>query len=160
MSRPFSVTLDWKGKYAFSVDFAQDGVPPLRTDESPPLGDGEGPSPASLLAAAVGNCMAASFRYCLDRAGVELLGLQTTVEGTIVRNERGRLRIGELRVRLEPRVDPANCEGLDRCIETFEDFCIVGESVRKGIDVEVEVAARGQVVASVGPTDSDEPLMS
>jgi hypothetical protein len=29
--------------------------------------------------------------------------------------------------------------GVGRCLDLFEDFCIVTESVRKGIDVQVKV---------------------
>jgi hypothetical protein len=40
---------------------------------------------------------------------------------------------------------------MGRCLEMFEDFCIVGQSVRQGIDVGVEVAAaHGQPVESGG----------
>jgi organic hydroperoxide reductase OsmC/OhrA len=66
-------------------------------------------------------------------------GLRTEVEGTFVRNERGRMRIGEIRVTLAPEVTPEQRERMGRCLELFEDFCIVTESVRHGIKVEVAV---------------------
>lgn len=150
MQQEFSITLDWREGYEFSVDFEQEGVPDLLTDEPPPLGEGGGPNPARLLAAAVGNCMSASLKFCLDRAHLELEDLKTTVDGTIVRNERGRLRIGSLRVRLEPTLDPADLERIGRCLEVFEDFCIVGQSVRQGIDVAVEVNPRAATAAAAG----------
>ena len=150
MQQEFSITLDWREGYEFSVDFEQEGVPDLLTDEPPPLGEGGGPNPARLLAAAVGNCMSASLKFCLDRAHLELEDLKTTVDGTIVRNERGRLRIGSLRVRLEPTLDPADLERIGRCLEVFEDFCIVGQSVRQGIDVAVEVNPRAATAVAAG----------
>jgi organic hydroperoxide reductase OsmC/OhrA len=142
MQQDFSITLDWQQHgYQFSVDFEQDGVPTLLTDEPPPLGEGAGPNPARMLAAAVGNCMSASLKFCLDRAHIEVLDMSARVEGTMIRNERGRLRIGSMRVRLEPVVDPADVERMRRCLDMFEDFCIVGQSVRDGIDMSVDVAA-------------------
>src|SRR5579884_2834738 len=66
-------------------------------------------------------------------------GLRTTVAGTLVRNERGRLRVGEIRVRLAPAVAPEARERIGRCLELFEDFCVVTESVRRGLPVAVEV---------------------
>jgi uncharacterized OsmC-like protein len=141
MSRDFAITLDWWDGYEFSVDFHQEGVADLTTDEAPPIGNGAGPSPTRLLAAAVGNCMSASLIYCLDRAGIHLEGMRTTVEGSIVRNERGRLRVESLRVRIEPGIDAKDLHRIDHCLDVFEDFCTVGESVRRGIDVSVEVAA-------------------
>jgi organic hydroperoxide reductase OsmC/OhrA len=139
MTQPFRIALDWQGGYEFTVDFAQPGVPALTTDEPVPLGEGAGPNPARLLAAAVGNCMSASLRFCLARAKIELLDLKTTVDGTIVRNEHGRLRIGSLQVHLQPTVDPDDIERMRGCFEGFEDFCIVGQSVRQGIEIGVEV---------------------
>jgi organic hydroperoxide reductase OsmC/OhrA len=65
--------------------------------------------------------------------------LRTTVEGTLVRNERGRLRIGGLRVRLAPEVTAEQRGRMGRCLDLFQDFCIVTESVREGITVDVEV---------------------
>lgn len=142
MQEEFSIALEWKGGYEFSVDFEQEGVPALLTDEPPPLGGGWGPNPARLLAAAVGNCMGASLRHCLGRSRVELLDLRARVEGTLARNERGRLRIGGLRVRLEPTIAPGDVERVGRCLELFEEFCIVGQSVRQGIELSVDVAPR------------------
>lgn len=150
MQQDFSITLDWQEGYEFSVDFGLEGVPDLVTDEPPPLGEGHGPNPARVLAAAVGNCMSASLKFCLDRAHLELEDLKTTVDGTIVRNEAGRLRVGSLRVRLEPTLEPADLERIGRCVEVFEDFCIVGQSVRQGIDVAVEVTPRAATEVAAG----------
>lgn len=130
----FALSLTLQDGYAFTVDF-DGGEPPLLVDERPPLGQGRGPNPARLLAAAVGSCLGASLLFCLRKARAEVAGLRTTVEGTIVRNDRGRLRIGALRVRLVPDASiPA------RCLELFEDFCIVTQSVRQGIEIDVQIA--------------------
>jgi organic hydroperoxide reductase OsmC/OhrA len=141
MEQEFAVTLDWREGFQFAVDFEQDGVAPLLTDEPQPLGLGAGPNPTRMLAAAVGNCMSASLKFCLDRAHIEVLDMKTHVTGTIVRNERGRMRIGSLQVRLEPVVAPADVERMSRCIGMFEDFCTVGRSVQEGIELVVDVAA-------------------
>jgi|SRR5690625_3127689 len=139
VEQEFAITLDWRGGYEFTVDFELDGVPPLLTDESPPLGEGVGPSPARLLAAAVGNCMSASLKFCLDKARVEVREMKTRVVGTMERNERGRLRIGSLRVVLEPEVASEELSRIGRCLDVFEDFCIVGQSVSEGIPLKVSV---------------------
>lgn len=136
----FSVDLTLEQGYEFSVDFHLAGVPELRVDEPAPLGQSAGPNAARLLAAAVGNCLAASLAYCLQRSRTPLKRLRTTVDGTLVRNAKGRLRIGGLHVRLEPELETEGAEKLSRCLELFEDFCLVTQSVRTGIEVEVEVA--------------------
>lgn len=137
----FALALTLREGYEFSVDFEQQGVPPLLVDEPPPLGAGGGPHAARLLAAAIGHCLSASLLYCLRKSRVEAQGMQTTVEGTIVRNERGRFRIGAIRVKLAPDIAPEQRERMSRCLGLFEDFCIVTESVRHGVQVDVEVEA-------------------
>jgi uncharacterized OsmC-like protein len=139
--RPFDVTLDQDGGYQFTIDFAQPGVAPLVVDESAPLGSGNGPNPARVLAAAVGHCLGASLLFCLNKARVPVDGLSVHVHGEMVRNEKGRLRIGRLSVQLRPEVSRDDQDRLGRCNELFEDFCIVTESVRHGIDVDVAIEA-------------------
>ena len=137
----FSLTI--QSMYGFSqvVDFKLQGVPLLVTDEPLPLGKGRGPNPAQLLAAAVGSCLAAGLTFCLRKARIDVGGLRTKVEGTLVRNAAGRLRVGSLRVRLSPEVYPEDRDRLERCSALFEDFCLVTQSVREGIDIEVAVEA-------------------
>ena len=152
MQQEFSITLDLQRDYQFTVDFELEGVADLLTDEPPPLGEGAGPNPARLLAAAVGNCMSASLKFCLSRSRIEVLDMKAVVEGTMVRNERGRFRVGSMRVRIEPVVAPDDVERMSRCLEMFEDFCIVGQSVRDGIDIAVEVAPNP--AATAGAADA------
>jgi putative phosphoribosyl transferase len=134
----FTLTLSRQQGYQFAADFGAEGVPPLVLDEPPPLGTGTGPNPTRVLAAAIGNCLSASLLYCLEKARVPVSDFGATVEGELVRNPQGRLRIGGIRVTLAPVIgaDPARIE---RCRALFEDFCIVTQSVRDGIDVEVDV---------------------
>jgi uncharacterized OsmC-like protein len=136
----FTVTLTLHQDYAFEADLGLPGLIPLRVDESPPLGAGQGPSPVRLLAVAVGHCLGASALFCLRKARVDVRALGVTVDVRLARNERGRLRIGGIRVALAPRVAPADAGRMGRCLEIFEDFCVVTQSVRDGIDVKVEVA--------------------
>lgn len=134
-----SVTLDLQGGYRFLAYFDQEGFPPLLMDEPEPLGQGAGPSAARLLAAAVGNCLSASALYCLRRARIEVHGMRTNVSASLERNDAGRLRVRGIRVLIEPVVDDAQHDRMRRCLELFEDFCVVTQSVRSGIDVEVTV---------------------
>ena len=135
----FALTLTLQGGYAFTVDFGQEGVDDLMVDEPPPFGAGRGPNAARLLAAAVGHCLGASLLFCLRRSRIPVKQLRVTVAGTLVRNERGRLRIGEIRVSLAPDITPEDRDRIGRCLDVFEDYCIVTESVRQGIPVTVAV---------------------
>lgn len=135
----FEVTLTRERGMQFSVEFAGLGLPPLTVDESPPVGGGTGPNPARLLAAAVGHCLSASLLFCFAKSRIPVAEFRTAVKGTLVRNERGRWRIRALSVRLEPTVAEPDRERAARCLELFEDFCVVTQSVRDGIPVEVRV---------------------
>lgn len=135
----FALTLTLGNGFEFVADFQQPGVPELVLDEPPPLGGGRGPNAARVLAAAVGNCLGASLLLCLRKARIDVQDLRVRVEGAFARNDRGRLRIGSLSVTLEPGILAEQRERIGRCLEIFEDFCIVTESVRQGIDVQVRV---------------------
>ena len=143
----FEVTLDRVEGFAFDADFGMPGMPSLRLDEPPPLGYGDGPNAARVLAVAVANCLSASALYCLQRAHVPVKGMHTTASGTMVRNEQGRMRIGAISVRIEPEVDPADVSRMQRCLEIFEDYCVVTQSVRGGTAVNVSVEVPEAAVA-------------
>jgi organic hydroperoxide reductase OsmC/OhrA len=114
-------------------------------DEPPPLGEGSGPNAAAVLAAAVGDCLSASFAFCLRKVRLEPLDLTTNVVAHVARNEQGRYRVSSIDVELVPEVQEHEAARLDRCERLFEDFCMVTESVRRGIPVNVKVAARAEV---------------
>jgi uncharacterized OsmC-like protein len=137
----FEITLTHDGGYAFDVDFQDGSGTTLHVDEPIPLGEGSGPNAARVLASAIGHCLSASLLFCLAKARIEVHDVRTTVTGSLTRNERGRLRLGPLEVRIEPSTPDVPPARLSRCLEIFEDFCIVTASVREGLTVDVEVAA-------------------
>lgn len=135
----FTLTLDTREGYEQVADFGLEGVAPLVVDEPAPLGAGSGPNPSRLLGTALGSCLGASLLFCLRKARVDVQGLRTTVQGELGRNERGRLRIRRMSVRLEPVIPPDQHDRITRCVQIFEDFCVVTASVRPTIDVQVDV---------------------
>lgn len=132
----FRVEVERVSGYDFIVRF-KDGMESLMMSEPKPLGSGEHPHAGHMLAAAVGHCMSASLLYCFERSRVEAGPLKAEIFTKVERNEGGRLRLTRMRIRLEPEVDDLN--RAKRCIEIFEDYCIATQSVREGIDIEVEV---------------------
>lgn len=134
----FSVRVEQVDGFEFRVKFDKDQFEPLRLDEPPPLGHDLAPNAARILAAAIGNCLAASLVFCLQKAKVATSGVSADVEVEIVRSETRRLRIGKVDVTLHTKL-PADHPALTSCLTTFEDFCIVTQSVRRGIEVAVRV---------------------
>jgi organic hydroperoxide reductase OsmC/OhrA len=156
-SAGFEVRLDQEQGYRFRADFGVAGIQPWVIDEPPPLGDATGPNASRLVAAAVGHCLSASALYCLERAHIPVRGAHTVVSGATTRNERGRLRLGGLKVRIELDVADDDRPRMGRCLSLFEDFCVVTASVRGGIPVDVEVAGvAGQLPGSPEPLQDDQ----
>jgi len=139
MDDTFEVTLAREDRFRFRVDFGDGSGAVLQFDEPEPIGEGSGPNASRVLAAAIGNCLSASLLYCLEKARVEVDDIQTRVEGTMRRNENGRLRLGGLKVTIEPTFRSAVPSRVQRCLDLFEDFCIVTQSVRAGLSVDVAV---------------------
>lgn len=134
-----TVELDLIGTYAQQVDWGVGGSVPLTIDEPEPLGQNMGPSPGRVLAAALASCLGASLLFCLRKSRIPVLGLHTSASTELTRNENGRLRVGTITVTLEPVVAHEDQPRMSRCIEVFEDYCIVTASVRPSVTVNVSV---------------------
>ncbi|MFN3883778.1 MAG: OsmC family protein [Rhodocyclaceae bacterium] len=134
----FTITLEQQEDYAFLVRF--DGeLPALMTDEPPPLGKGAGPNPSRLIAAAVANCLSASLLFALRKFKNEPGKIIATVTVQLGRNEQKRLRIARMDVALRFSAPAAQMSQLERILQTFEDYCVVTQSVRSGFPVGVKV---------------------
>jgi len=125
--------------YDFEVTIDELPGGKLHMDEPQPLGTSNGPSAAMMLSSAVGHCLTSSLQFCLEKSRAKVKDISTDVETSLVRNERGRWRIGEIKVRLNISVDDSDKEKLQRCKALFEDFCIVTASVKEGVKVDVEL---------------------
>ena len=133
-----SVELVQRQDYQFEIQFG--GVaPPWLADEPPPLGQGAGPSPVQLLAAAVGNCLSDSLLFALRKYKQAPEPIRCSVSAEVGRNPEGRLRVLALQARLTLGVSAAALEHLDRVLAQFESFCTVTQSVGSGIAISVQV---------------------
>lgn len=133
------VTLTQQQDYQFNVAF-EDGVPTLLADEPAPLGQGKGPSPVQLLAAAVGNCLSDSLLFALRKFKQQPEPLRCEVKADVGRNSEGRVRVRTITASLQLGVPADQLEHLDRVLSTFETYCTVTQSVGQGIPVMVHVS--------------------
>lgn len=143
------VHLDLVDGFRFTASFPDDpGVAPLATDEAPPLGTGTGPNPAAMLATAVGTCLASSLLFCLRKARLSPENVSADVRAHITRNPEGRYRVDGIDVSLNLETGGGDEARVRRCQELFEEFCVVTESVRRGVPVDVHVAMhRAETIA-------------
>ncbi len=133
-----TVRLNQVQDFQFDVDFGG-ALPLLRADEPAPLGQGSGPTPVQLLAAAVGNCLSASLLFALRKFKQQPEPLQCEVAADVGRNADGRVRVLGLTATLVLGVPAASLQHLDRVLATFEAYCTVTESVRAAVPVTVKV---------------------
>ena len=125
--------------YVFRATFSgTDAV--LLMDEPSPLGTLIGPNASRMLSAAVGNCLSVSLAFCLRKSKVDLKGIRTEVAPIVERDNEGFWRVvrlaAKIRVEVAESTEPSR---LQRCLEIFENYCVVTGAVRSGIKVDVKV---------------------
>lgn len=147
------VTLSQLDGYAFRIDFGND-LPELLSDEPAPLGNDRGPNPSRLLLASVANCLAASLLFALRKFKNEPGQLQAVVTGAMERNAEGRWRIPRAKVELQLGEAAAAHAQIERVLAQFESFCVVTQSVRDGIAVDVEVRDAGGTLLHTTTTEA------
>lgn len=133
-----TVRLAQRRDYQFELQFGA-AVPPLLADEPAPLGQGAGPSPVQLLAAAVGNCLADSLLFALRKYQQQPEPISAEVRAEVGRNPQGRLRVLALEATLTLGVPAEALEHLERVLPQFESFCTVTQSIAPGVPVSVAV---------------------
>jgi uncharacterized OsmC-like protein len=132
------LVLEQEGPYAFKVDFGGD-IDELHTDEPAPLGTGAGPNPSALLLAGVANCLGASLLFALRKFKNAPGPIRAEITANKERNADGRWRIPRASVVITLSDKAGSLEHFDRVLAQFEQFCIVTQSVREGIDVGVRI---------------------
>lgn len=132
----FKVSLELLEDYTFKIDFDEFGY--IVTDEPPPLGSGEGPNPARLVASAAANCLSASLIYALSKKKQKTTQLKAFAEGNMHRVD-GFWRIEKIAVNIELDTQDIAEDILKDVIGVFEDYCVVTQSIRQGIPISLSV---------------------
>ena len=135
----FTIHLEQLEDYQINVRFDWKKAADVLMDEPPPLGEASGPNASRMLAAAAANCLSASLLYCLAKDEPPAHSLKTEASCILIRNEKKRLRIGGMEVKLIISDELKTSKRFDRCKELFEDFCVVSASIREGIPIKVSV---------------------
>lgn len=106
-----------------------------------------GPNPSRMLALGVLGCLSASFIFCLKKRKFKVEDFRSEAEIAITRNEQGFWRVKQIDVNIEPKIeDPETLKRAKECLKTtkdgisfFEQYCTVTQSVRSGIEVNVNI---------------------
>lgn len=138
-SEQVKVTLTQISDYSFNIGFDETDIPDLVTDEPAPLGGGKGPNPSRMLLAAIANCLSASLLFAMRKYRNAPGTIRAEVRGTLDRNAEGRMRVQHVDVDLHLPDVAEDYAQFERILQQFENFCVVTESVRSGIEVAVQV---------------------
>jgi len=141
--KQFTIELEQLQGYEFKVKFDLAGVDELLVDEPPPVGEGKGPNPSRMITVAAANCLSASLLYCVTRNEPPAGSMHTTATCNMKRNAKGRLRIGDIQVRMTVDGQIEAAARMKRCLDLFEEFCVVTASLRDGFPIDVEVVGQG-----------------
>ncbi len=132
----------------FKVNLGSDKIKELFIDET--LGEKSqvwGPDAAQLLAMALLGCLNASFLFCLQKRNLTVDELEAQAEVSFKKIEKGYTRVDKIDVKIVPKTkNPVTLKRINQCIKKmksgnmfFEETCIITESVRQGINVNVDV---------------------
>jgi uncharacterized OsmC-like protein len=133
--------IEWVKDMQFRAKYDMPEVQDLLMDEPPLLGgSGTGPNASRVLASAIGDCLSASLNFCLSKSRVPVKDIKTNVRTKVARNDENLLRVVNIDVEINVELeDGSQVERTERCQEVFEKYCIVTDSIRKGINVNVNV---------------------
>jgi uncharacterized OsmC-like protein len=130
--------------YQFKATFPGTQSEGLIMDEPPSLGSLKGPNASRVLAASVANCLSASLLFCLRKARIEVDEMEAEAEPTVEKNEAGYSRVNKIEISIQVKLhEDANSERMKRCLEVFENYCVVTGAIRSGIPVKVNVSRAG-----------------
>ena len=135
----FTIRLEQQERFRINVRFDWKHAPDLLMDEPPPLGEQAGPNASRMLAAAAANCLSASLLFCVFKEAPPPNCISAEATCIMVRNEKKRLRVGGLEIRLIVADVVKSNPRFARCKDLFEDFCVVSASIRQGIPMAVTV---------------------
>lgn len=126
--------------YRFKVSFPGTENGSITMDEPPPLGTLAGPNASRVLVAAVVNCLSASLLFCLRKSKVDVAGLKAEAEPFVERNKDGYWRVTRIDVKITPELpSTADQSRITRCLDIFENYCVVTGAIRQGVKVNVMV---------------------
>ncbi|MEM3267545.1 MAG: OsmC family protein [Conexivisphaerales archaeon] len=137
---PPKVVIELQEGYTFKVSFPGAKNDTFLMDEPPPLGQLNGPNASRVLSAAIANCLSASLLFCLRKGRVNVKKIITEAEPEVKRNKDGYWRVVRVNVKIYPEFDgDVDKDRVSRCLDIFENYCVVTGAVREGIDVNVDV---------------------
>jgi uncharacterized OsmC-like protein len=119
----------------------------LKLDEPESFhGADTGPSSAEYLGTSIGGCLGTSFAYCAQHVDLAIKAIKVTVDVELHHEEgetsggKGPLRIAGIKADMAVTLqNDDDADVLELCIESFKKYCVVTQSVMRGIPVDVKI---------------------
>jgi organic hydroperoxide reductase OsmC/OhrA len=110
-------------------------------------GPGDRWSPETLLTAAVADCFSLTFRAVATASRIAWTDLQVEADGTLDRIDR-TMQFTQFDLRAQLRVPPGtNVEQARRALETAERGCLISNSLKATVHLEMDVQVGGPPIA-------------
>jgi uncharacterized OsmC-like protein len=141
---PTRVKATWMENIAFKVNIKD--YPEFIMDEPKEFhGNDKGPSAGEFLLVSIAGCQGVSFKFCLQKFGIETEYMIVHVESKMSHVwheefDREILNIVHINVLIDVKLkDPEDQEDLLECFNVFQKYCVVTTSIRRGIPVDVKL---------------------
>ncbi|MFO8018510.1 MAG: OsmC family protein [Promethearchaeia archaeon] len=110
-------------------------------------GTNKGPSPVEYFLLGIGGCMGSTFAFSCQKNGIEVQDISITIDGELThREDRENLLQFE---KIEGHIDFIPKDAYDekkikQSIREFQKYCVLSNSIRQGIPLDVNVEWKKQ----------------
>jgi len=99
-----------------------------------------GPSSVGYLLIGIGGCLGSTFAFCLKKKKVEFTSLEIILDGILKHNgPKLHLRLNRINCQINISLNHNQYNLLEECIQTFQKYCVVSESIINGIPLNVKI---------------------
>ncbi|MGV9173528.1 MAG: OsmC family protein [Promethearchaeia archaeon] len=106
-------------------------------------GTNKGPSPVEYFLLGIGGCMASTFVFCCQKNEIEIHDISITIDGQLTHREdrENLLQFQKIEgyIMFIPKHGEQNKQAIKQCINDFQKYCVVSNSLRQGIPLSVNV---------------------
>ena len=104
-------------------------------------GRDRGPSPVEYILIGIGGCLGISFIHCSKKNNLKINKLNIIVDGKMIHNPpSNQLQLVNVSVELNiVQFEKKEKKKLEKCINTYRKYCIVSNSLIKGLPIDVNV---------------------
>lgn len=92
-----------------------------------------------LLGASIGNCLIGALLLCMSKKREKIEEIKAEVKISFKTTPEGYKRIDKIEVKMMTEGADTNSKNYKRCLEIFEQYATVNESVKAGIPITAEI---------------------